>query len=162
MKLSAAVMIVICSLLAGMTFRDRLRRRVDILGQMLDFTRGIISRIECGLVPPDKLIDGAEGEFFRLCRSNTGALGDVRAGWQKTVEQYSDIRFLEKRERTLVEELGRTLGRYDSERQTAVSRAYMHELEEMKKRAGQRLEEQGRIYMTCSVLLGMLGAILLI
>jgi len=129
---------------------------------MLDFSRSTISQILYSSLPPDKLIENASGQFFRSCRVHTGPGGDVRAGWIKAMGYCAEIKLLDADEKAMIEKIGSTLGIYDAEQQLSISRGHLQELERMRERAAGQLDERGRLYITCSVLLGALTAILII
>ncbi len=86
----------------------------------------------------------------------------MRAGWVKAMECCDEIRLLDGDEKEIIGKIGSTLGLYDTEQQLVVSKGHLRELERVRERADRQLDERGKIYITCSVLLGSLTAILII
>ncbi len=162
MNYPAAMLALICWVLAGFDRRDRLRRRAVFLESMFSFLQTVQARVGGCLEPPASLIKCGRGEFFSLCSELSADNGDIRTGWVKAMDCCEDVKALSLRERSLCREIGSGLGLYDAELQLSVTSSQLEELREIKNKARLEAEEKGRVTLACTTLFGLLTALLII
>jgi len=162
MKWLGATILVACALLTGILLKNRMGRRVKLLGEIIGFTENAIGKISYGFSPPEQIISETQGSFFCRCRELVSELGDVRQGWRACVETYKDIALLRKEEKELISQIGRSLGAYDADRQISAMKHYSDELVRMRTKAFEEYSENGRLCVTCSALVGAFTALLVI
>ncbi len=123
------------------------------------------AQISYALVPPARIIrdsDDGEGGFFRCCIELMDKGADVNSAWSSAAENCSDVIVLKRNERAVLGELGKNLGIYDAELQLIMLERFGNELHECRKAAREEYRERSRLLNTCSLLAGILLAILII
>lgn len=161
----AALLTVIGSVLIGRSRIDRLRRRSELLELTEHFAAEALNGINYSLLPPDRLVTGfecTEDSFFGCCRQRIAEGMDIHAAWAAAMSDCGDTALLRAGEREMLAGLGRSLGTYDAHGQTAVLARYQEAFRRACVKAKEEKERQSGLYMSCSVLLGVLGAILIL
>jgi len=143
---------------------ERLRRRALLLDRACSFIEQAINSISYALVPPDRLICDFKDDtdFFAGCRKDIEKTGNVHSAWQCAMKKSRDAEALNREERKLLEQLGQSLGIYDSQGQLDVLRRFEAEFTSARQTARRELCERSKTHMTCSLLTGVLIAIIII
>ena len=86
----------------------------------------------------------------------------LRQSWRNACDRCSSFHFLNDEERMLAESIGGELGIYDREQQLEVLQQIADRTESFLRRVECEYRDKAKMYVTCSLLVGTLGALLII
>lgn len=153
MKLTGCILLLCACGALSLGAVQVLKTRVDQLLAFVAALEEMERELQCQLAPMPELlsdvygyIGGPVGEFFRLCAGRMDRLGERSFAqlWREALEA-ADL-CLEEEDRRLLEELGGSLGRYDSRSQCRALEQTRKRLEENLAEASRRRERLGRVY----------------
>lgn len=156
---------IICSALMGFGGAERLRRRTRLLNCAVSFAETAICAIRYSADPPDRVISGFEAEdrsFFGECRAMVGRGKDFHSAWRSAEGTSSDFSLLNPKEKSLLRELGESMGRFDRDGQLAVLERYKAGLRAAEEQAEEERKQKTGLLVSCWLLCGTMAAVIII
>ena len=162
LRIIGAGMIIFAGSMIGFLKSDALKKRIDCLGKLISGFNLLETDISYGKTDLSKALfaigENHKIEMFSAIAKNLQKDGIKVA----TVGALADEKYLLERDKAPIRALADNLGMTDSKTQAGAIKVAVKGLSEGEKQAREEYAKLGRLYRSCGVLGGILGAIILI
>lgn len=157
MRILSAVTVFLLCAAEGLRRRFALKRRAELLDDVLMMLNNFSVEISCRALTPDELIVNAKGSFAELVREKRSVLPNIRAAWEAACGELP-----KSRERELLSELGQSLGTSDKSGQLRLLNLYGAEISRLKEEAWESYRKKGEAFSRVGMLCGAAAAVLIL
>ena len=165
-----AVLIIGATASIGLTGLWRLAARVRILGALIAAVESMKNEICDRMTPLPELLEQlsqeAEPPIDRLFSRALRQMEQIGARsfyliWKEAVEESRELELTKEEQGSLID-LGRTLGRYDTEEQREAFCYSLKRLEEYRRRAKEERRTSGKVYAVLGFAVGVFVVVILL
>lgn len=157
MRIVAAVIVFLLCAAEGLRRRFALKKRAELLDEVLVMLNNFSVEISCRALTPDELIANAKGKFAELVREKRTMLPNIREAWEAACKELPKYR-----ERELLSELGQSLGASDKSGQLQLLNLYSAEISGLKQEAWENYRKKGEAFSRVGMLCGAAAAVLIL
>lgn len=161
MRAAAAAAAFILCLAAGLRHSAALKRRAELLGELVVMLKLFGIEIRCCAYPLDELCERAEGRFAELVRAAREHCPDIRSAWERACSQMRGSGY-GAAETELMRELGKSLGTSDIAGQETLLALHGERLSALYEQAAADYAKKGKTFRSVGLLCGAGAAVLLI
>ena len=159
-------LILLCAYFAGNGLYSELAEREKLLSELCRFINDAAGDIRVSLMPLDRITEryarGDAPEFLKACAARLRSGESFPEAWRYAVNDSPDMRLLKERERLELGRLGDELGCSDVKGELALlDRASVYFCAR-RDAARAELGEKSKLYMSCSLLVGLTVVLLLL
>ncbi len=169
MKIFGAMVVITASTMAGWIYSSLLKKRVKILGDLIQALHWLITEIGYATVPlmeaSSKISERIQGEagivfsgFTEELRAFDGLMADE--AWQKNLVNCRKKLFLHNEDWAILENFGRTLGNTDREHQVSAIRQNLERLKLQEEEAVKNQGKNEKLYRYLGIAIGALVVLL--
>lgn len=160
-------LILLCAFYAGKGLYVKLIERHQLTADICRFIRVASSEIRVRLTPLDQIIENISDSestpvFLQVCAQRLRDGDDFHEAWLYSVRESPDIPLLGTNEQTELEKLGENLGYYDVQGELTVLSQAMEFFSEVRESCARELKLKSKMYMTCSMLTGLVIVLILL
>ena len=162
MKLSAAVTVIVCSVMTGLELYRRRRQVCELLSQAAGFCLYMQSCIRYEQSVPEKMMNTypSDNALFRSCRAKLSCGCSFAEAWSIAVKE--NALFLPHEEFELIMHLGSELGKTDITGELMRIERIYSRLDELHSIHRGELEKDRRLYLSVSLLSGIFITLMMI
>ena len=158
MRILAAVIVFVLCTVEGLRRRFALKRRAEMLDDVLVMLNNFSIEISCRALTPDELIANAKGrKFAELVSEKRSVLPNIKEAWEAACSELPKYR-----ERELLSELGQSLGTSDKSGQLQLLNLYSAEITHLKEEAWESYRKKGEVFSRVGMLCGAAAAVLIL
>ena len=157
MKWVLAIAVFLFCTLEGRRRRNLLKNRVTLLEELIIMLNNFSIEIRCRSLTLDELLSSENGKFARLVQQKKSEYSDIIAAWAAACEELP-----KNRERVLLEELGRSLGKSDKSGELSLLEMYIAQFSVLKDEAESGYRKKGEAFAKIGMLCGAAAAVLII
>ncbi len=164
-RLVGGIMVATGALWWGMCEARKLKTRVEFLKAVSSGLERAAAEIEFGKYEIAYIFQGLninnDKGLFKICSKNIKSMG-IKNAWEKAVEVVNENGFLKEDDKSVIIQLGNSLGMSDVKGQKNNINMVVSELMKSILRAEDENERLGKVYRGCGALLGVFILIILI
>lgn len=153
----------------GMLKGERMRQRIQALGQLIRFLTHVVRELEFGREPLPEIFEKMAlrnkkplqdflTQTAKDLQSDTAYISEI---FSRNVKEYLTDWNLDRTDIRLLEQFGRELGYPDRQLQIHTVESYLQELELRKKELQKEYPKNSRLFRTLGLSAGVLAAVLL-
>lgn len=157
MRWIAAIAAFLLCVLEGQRRRLALKNRFELLSELQIMLNNFSIEIQCRALTLDELLSAENGRFAGLVLRKTEAFPDIRTAWCAACAELP-----KSRERTLLDELGRSFGKSDKSGQLRLLEMYGAQISRLKDEAESCYRKKGEALSKVGMLCGAAAAVLII